>query len=183
MKIGSIRPQDEFLADTWQRVYSNTLAAAATSVTISGLDGNTAEEYILRARIINGYNGGAEYDVRLNNDSGNNYGHQYLGGINTTVATSRNTATTKFYSGYADALNQISMFEQNIYAKSGYIRTAITKQMPRSVSGTTCASLYMFGHSWNNTADNITSIVVIADKANGIGIGSVIELYAKRSKI
>jgi hypothetical protein len=166
------------MATYWKVAYdSGELGSAQTSVTISSLDGNTDGEYQLITRIINGYNGAVNYGVRLNNDTGSNYGRQTQYATSTTAAAVR-TAESYNRIGYVSAQNQVNTYIYNIFPKSGYTRTAIGKGS-FEVSGTTVGYVALDGLSWSNTADNITSIVVLADQTNGIGVGSRIILLKK----
>jgi len=159
---------------SWRQVYSNTLASAATSVTISGLDGNTDISYWIVARII----GGTTADIYLqpNGDTASNYGSQRLVGNNTTVSALRNTSETglKFDSVLA---NNVTMIKGILYAKSGYGRTFNGETM-NQVTGTTINGVVRWDSVWNNTADNITSLVLLSSAASGLGIGTFIEIYA-----
>ena len=175
MKTGALEVQGSVYG-TWQKVYSTTLDAAATSVTISGLDGNTDVMYRLKCRFVNGFNGAVSYLFRPNNDTGTNYGFQYLAGINATASAGRNTAQTgTSICNQADALNDIAEGEVLFYAKSGYVRTS-TGSNSRAISVTTVTGIILYGQAWNNTTDNITSLVIFADSANGLGVGSFIYL-------
>lgn len=151
---------------------------ATTSLTISGLDGDTAQEYILICRFIAGA-ATTQYYLRPNNDSGNNYGRHYLTGDGSAVYGYRWTATNFMELGYALAANNLSFSETKFCAKSGYIRTALST-IARTVSGATVAEAIKFGQVWNNTADNITNLVIKSDTNNGISVGSHILLLAKR---
>jgi hypothetical protein len=147
-------------------------------VTISSLTGNTAEVYILRCKFVNGYNGAAYYYARLNNDTGDNFGIQTLSGTNNVTAAVRGTngASTGLLLSRAAALAEVCYSNTEIYAKSGYVRTALGKEA-RAISTTTVTDLYIYGQSWNNTADEITSIVIVSNQTDGLGIGTVIDLY------
>ena len=68
-----------------------------------------------------------------------------------------------------------------ISAKSGYVRTAINEHTD-SIVTTTVGRMYLRGQSWNNTADEITSLVVLANQANGLGVGTQITLWRKIKK-
>jgi len=148
---------------------------------ISTLDGDTAEEYILRTRIVAATTS-TEYFVRMNNDSGSNYGHQQLYAQDTSVSAQRGTTDTFISIGYNGSVGDVSPANTSIYAKSGYLRTALVNKAYR-IATTSVNLIDLLGASWNNTSDNITSMVVSADTAGGLGIGTVVELYAKRSKI
>jgi hypothetical protein len=97
-------------------------------------------------------------------------------GSNTTVSAVRQTSTNIItLLGYSEALYRLSLGEMLIYAKSGYVRT-ILNSINCDVNGTTIGYLLQYGQSWNNTADNLTSLVILADQANGLGIGTEITL-------
>jgi len=179
MRAGISNIKGNLYTGGWQLIYENLLTSAATSVTISGLDGNTDKEYRLVCRIVNGYAGYSNYLVRLNNDSGANYGRQIIYGVNATASAYR--GTDALYMGYANNLNYLVLGEILIFAKSGYVRTVLTKDSS-GITGTTVTRIGLTGGSWNNTADNITSLVVLADQTNGLGIGSHILLFARRIK-
>ena len=181
MRAGKINTQGIISADTWERIYDNILTEAATSLTISGLAGDTDEEYQLQARIVNGYNGSSEYRLRPNNDTGTNYGYQYLIGSNTAATAARGT-DTGIYIGGIDALGNLLQDEIKLQAKSGYIRTAI-QENASPISGTTITNVKLLGWSWNNTADEITSLVIVSSQTNGLGIGTQITLWRRSKKV
>ena len=176
MKGGKLYPQGAFNANAWVEVYETILAATATSITISGLDGDAAGKYLLKARVVNGYNGNCFYGVRPNNDSGNNYGWQNLSGSDTSIAASRNTSWSYIYTGFCAALSDKGFSSILLHAKSGYVRTVLAK-LTESVVTTTVTTIRLIPGAWNNTADNITSLVVFADQVGGLGIGTHIELW------
>jgi len=150
-----------------------------TSLTISGLNGDVDQEYRLVSRIVNGYNGDSIYSVSPNNDTGTNYGYQYVRGINSATSAGRGTGTSLII-GATDGLGKITQGNLIIQAKSGYVRTAIV-DLANTIATTTVTLIGLYGLSWNNTADNITSLVILSDKANGLGGGTVIELYRRIS--
>lgn len=147
----------------------------STSVTISSLDGDTDEEYELRTRIVHGVN--CNGLIRLNNDTGSTYGYQQLRGIGTGASADRDTATAITIAA-ADDINQVSQASTFLYAKSGYVRTAVI-QSDWGVATTSVLITGAHGWSWNNTGSNVTSIVVLASATYGLGVGSTIELYRK----
>jgi len=169
-------------AGVMQTIYETTLTEAATSITISGLDGNTDILYELEMRVVNGYNGGANCLLRCNNDTGANYGRQEVNGNNATAGATRSTNHTGIYFANCDALGNVSQGEIKLYAKSGYIRTAILNRSC-AIATTTVSIIQLAGYSWNNTADNITSLVILADQTNGLGIGTYIRLKALRKVV
>jgi hypothetical protein len=155
---------------------------AATQYVITGLDGDEDEEYQLITRIVNNYNGPVNYYLRPNNDStAGHYGYQDLNGDNTSVAAYRGTESGIYLTGVG-ALNEVFFSKTILYSKSGYVRTALVSA-ESSISGTTVGGIWLNGFSWNNSADNITSLQVFTEVANGLGVGSVIELWKKSKKV
>ena len=152
-----------------------------TSITISGLAGNTDEEYQLEARIVNGYNGGCNYKLRVNNDSGSNYGMQELYAYTTNKGAARSVLDYWEFQ-VAAVLGDVGQSKVIIHAKSGYVRTSILEYV-KSVVGTTITLIRLAGQSWNNTADEITSLVILADQTNGLGVGSQITLWRRSKKV
>jgi hypothetical protein len=156
----------------WQEIYRNELVSAATSVTISGLTGNTDVLYRIKTKQI-GISGGSSINVRPNNDSGSNYGYQYLNGTATAGAARGTDGSLNRFGNGADA-GHIGMAEGLLYAKSGFVRTAIVTES-YDVDGTTIGGLLYWGDSWNNTTDEITSLVFYS-ATNGMAIGTEIVL-------
>lgn len=177
MDYGNIESQ--YIDGLMQVIYdSGEIGSAVTSVTISSLNGDVDEDYLLLCRFVNGFNGATFYYAQMNSDSGTNYGRQYLDGTDTTVTAARVTNAVGMGVGYASTQNYLTMSSLAINAKSGYIRTGFSKYS-LSVNTTTVTQAQLNGWSWNNTADNITSIKVTADQTNGIGVGSRIILLRK----
>ena len=181
MRVGTKYITGTFSADQYVKIYENILSSATTSITISSLDGDTDEEYLIITRFVSGYDGVTNFYIYFNNDSTTtNYGYQTLQGVGPGVSASRDTDLCPWL-GRADSLGNISMGEMFIYTKSGFVRTVLDKFI-RDVSGTTVTNIILLGFSWNNTVDNITSLVIASSQTDGIGIGSSIELYKKKYK-
>jgi len=174
--ISSGNPQSLF-----KKVYDNELSSATTSLSISGLDGDNDLVYFLSVKIWNTIAGGTpnpEVDLRINSDSGSNYGWRHIqsSGDPASVTTSFHTSETHIPLTYYTASNRIGFASTWIFAKSGKIRTIISNQM-YDTAGTTVRAYRCLGGIWNNTSSNITSINLVANKTNGIGAGSHIILY------
>jgi hypothetical protein len=177
MKTGDIDCRGELFYGGWQLVEEKVFTEAATSYTFSGLNGDVDEEYRVISRLVNGYDGSCVYRIHPNNDSGSNYGYQWVQGDNTTASALRGSTSGLSLNGLA-TLNYIGFSDTIIYAKSGSTRTAIQKRTA-NITGTTVTSISLWGESWNNTTDNITSLVMQASQANGIGIGSHFYLFKR----
>jgi hypothetical protein len=147
----------------WKRVGSSVLSGAASSVC-----------YYLSQQVKGSGDTGAAW-VRPNNDSGaTNYGYQYLSGNSTSVSSAR--GTTSGISTTSAGNTMYSNCSTLIFAKSGFIRPVILCKST-DISGTTITATTVIGQSWNNTADNITSIVIQAS-TNNFAAGSQFDLYA-----
>lgn len=168
IKTGNLEVQGKIYG-VWQEVYNSTLTEAATSVTISGLTGNTDVLYRVRARSVGGYNGASNIYIRINNDSSSIYGKQYLGGLLSTVYGGR-SVIAGIVAGI-NTLNNLSLGECLIYAKSGFVRTAISSFSGR-INTTTVNEIWLYGFSYNETSTEITSLVILAEYENGLGIGT-----------
>jgi hypothetical protein len=160
----------------WKRVGTSVLGSAASSVTFSGLNGDTAVCYYLSKQ--EKANGGATGNVLIsfNNDTGTNYGLQQLRTESTTVSAARSTTLTGFGSGSASSAGYITSSTHLIFAKQGFVRPAISSSM-YSIDGTTVTVLYTFGQSYSVTNTNITEID-IATTTNNFDTGSQFDLYA-----
>jgi hypothetical protein len=159
---------------------TDVYGGSRTNLVLPNLDGNTDKEYRLITRIINGYSGTSQYGVRLNGDSGTNYGYQYIQGSNTTADASRGT-TSWMYLTASSSLNYLAMSDSLIYSKSGYVRTGLTTEA-RSINGTSVGAILKWGTVWTDTSNNITSLVVSSDQASSFGIGSRIILMRRADK-
>lgn len=178
MRVGKKRPQGDIQLDGFIKEYENTLAASATSLTISNLDGNVDIEYIIEVRIVNDYNGSVTYYLQPNNDSTpGGYGYAFVYGWGATAAAAVSTAPG-LVCGNCGALNHISWSRTRLRAKSGFNRVAVTEKV-KQVTGTTPTFAEFWGQVWNNSADNITSIVLSASAANGLGVGTYICLWKR----
>jgi len=159
-------------------VYSD-YKGARTVYVFSGLDGDVDEEYRLISRVVSENASGSNNWLRLNNDSGTNYGYQNISGADSTASAARNTGYNQGFSlGSAASVGSLCFSEKIIYAKSGYVRTALTK-VSATISTTTITSIQLRGESWNNTADNVTSMVAYADGINGFGVGTHLHLFKR----
>lgn len=151
------------------------ITADAQSYTFSGLDGNTDGIYKL---ILNILNGGSTsfYTIQPNAITTNQFfNRSYSDGSTTALATG---ATLQFgfsvTTGIVQAIielyarnNPNSVAMQRLYHACF---TNYTKTSPDTNQG-------IYGGRWNETATNITSIVVTGDQADSLKSGSELFLY------
>jgi hypothetical protein len=155
-------------------VENHDFAAAATSFTFSGLDGDTDEVYLLAYRIIKAGAGTMQVDLRPN---GVTTGQETRNAYNGTGGAGNNNSTTLRITenGSANAGDIYSGWVW-IDAKSGVIRT-IRASYSMALSGGGGVYFLEAAGAWSDTAANITSIDVVSTLATGIGIGSYLRLY------
>jgi len=154
---------------------SGELSSPLTTYTFSNLEGDTDEEYQLITRVVG--NGHANVGLTFNGDTSNNYGIQSILGQNTVTQAGRSTGIANIEITFANT-NNISLSETNIYAVSGVERTTITREA-NNITGTTVDKIKQFGGVWSNTVDEIISMGITSDVANGLGTGSRFILLKK----
>jgi hypothetical protein len=154
----------------WQRVYYSVLTSKTDSVSITGLNGDNDIEYKFVCRLVNGLFGTSTvlFRVRFNNDAGANYNYKAIG-----VAAV--TGDSHFaVSQPGSSASQVGVFDMHIWASQG---------LNRQVLWSTWESLNtinFYGGVWLNSNTNLTSISITTSSPDGIGVGSVIELWARR---
>lgn len=163
-----------------QLVYdSGDFASNTNAITISGLNGDNDVAYFLFVKLVNASTTSSNYLIlRLNNDSGANYGYdayQYLENSSTGGETSPATGyticnATRPAGDIRDTTTTVAW----ISAKSG---------RKRSIGSHEFGFRYfrIQGGAWNNTTDNITSISLTSNIANAFGAGSRVILFKFRS--
>lgn len=160
------------LEGCWERIATSS-PTSGTSVTFSGLSGDTDVIYAVNLYSKSSAGGANVHRIRPNNDSGTNYGYQFLRGLSTTPSASR-TTDSGLQHGYMNGSGYLTLASSLLYAKSGYERTQLVS-MARDVTGTTVGESAIFGNVWSNTADEITSLVVTSGIA--FASGTKIDLY------
>lgn len=179
MRIGTIEATK--INDLWMVEYdSGELESATNSIEITGLDGDTDEEYIFLMRLRNDdTTADVLYEGRFNSDSGNNYGDQRMRAYGSTLAAASNTGLDAMvfgYSGDADNNDRMTFGIYHLFIKTGNKRLVIS-QFGRELGANVATEVQGRAFVWNNTLDNLTSIQLIADQTNGLAQDSHIELW------
>jgi len=171
----------------WQLIEVKDITTAATSVTFSGLDGDADGEYMLlyRIRKIPATASIAFYTMRPNGISINQdtirRAHSTSGANITSIFNDLRIADGGFTAGvqqvgvlYLDAktgtearqfLSDLNLFAGAVPLINGALRRDI------------------YSGLWQDTTTNITSLDIVANFTNGIGIGSQFCLYKKSSEV
>lgn len=158
----------------WRRVGTSVLGSSASSVTFTSLTGNTAVLYYWSSQS-KGTAGDDTVRVRLNGDTGTNFGYQ--------VANATGSSGSGIQGAYAKMVtvygrSAYGIFQEGLlFAQAGFTRLCVSNAAD-GINGTTVAALNVGATSWNNTADEITSISFMNDGAGAIDTGSQFDLYA-----
>jgi hypothetical protein len=143
------------------------------------INGETDEEYKLKAMIINDDVGVASRWLNLNNDTAGNYGRQELMGSAAVVSAWRGTGETRMYIEDGSSNTDSLLISQVlIHAKSGYARTHVCTNADR-ISGSSVNQVALNGSVWNNSSGHVASILVNGGATNGLGLGTKLLLYRK----
>jgi hypothetical protein len=153
----------------FQEILDFTSAGSESSTSVT-VDGDTDKEYKIICRNLST----TSIHVRLNNDSGNNYGFQYLDNTSGSISAARSTANN--YGGY---LYSNGLTEMSVLTPSSCIKTMFVSNGVWS-SGTTINEYLTWGFSWNSTS-NVTSINFVPITGNFTS-GTRITVYARRSQ-
>lgn len=163
------------------KIHEKVFTELASTYTISNLDGNNDKIYIIIVKNKNGYSGYSGIGIRPNNDTGANYGVQWLHANSTTVNANRTVGSTAFWFGHAYALDKYFYTIGILSVKSGKPRIMTSFEAADDAGLGLPLDLWMLTQYWNNTVDNVTSLQFYSDGANGIGIGAEIYLFALRN--
>jgi hypothetical protein len=180
MRTGDITIAGTLSAGCMQKIYSTTLLASASSVSVTGLSGNTDIIYEVRGRIVSAQ-ANCNYGIRPNNlsDAGT-YGKQTISGFSGTASAIRVTGSSVLVTetGDNDAGN-IVQFNSLVYATNSAARVMIVESCEK-MSGTTCTQVNLIGGVHNDTSSNYTSVSVTSSVSGGLDSGSYVELWSLR---
>jgi len=162
--------------NTWQLVERRTVSTPVQNLSFSGLDGNADVIYNIVGYFVAGITAAVSYVLRPNNDSGSNYGNQFMKAAATSPSAARVTSATFITMGGTNNVDSVSLSNVLLYAKSGYVRTAIAR-FNDEVNGSNVNEIWELAAVWNNTVSNITSLMIDGLSAGAIGAGSQVELW------
>jgi len=148
----------------------------ATTVTFSGLDGNTDGVYLFNARILNKSGGNTKYVMRPNGATTNlssNFSYSAVASVNqTTWALSSNTADC--------SNNNWINIKAQVWAKCDPSSVASIRMYQADIgiaTTTPAAARAVIAGVWNESTTNIESFDWVGANADAIGAGSEIALY------
>lgn len=168
MQLGKINPQGKISFPGFQEIGDFTATGSEASWSLA-VDGDTDKEYRIIVRSI-----GDQYiQLRLNNDSGGNYGRQTLINDGGTIEANRAGGQTEFF------ICVRGLAEASLLTPTGFIKTFFCQDQYYT-SGTTIRWCQMAGRSYNSTS-NITSLNFLNSTGNFTS-GTRITVYARRSQ-
>ena len=155
----------------WDVIASSTLGSPAASISFASI-ASTYKLFRVTAYIIKDGSAGRAL-VRLNNDSGANYERQRLSGAATGVSAQRTTGETSWETTWSGLTSQPATFELVIGKQiAGAAAMGILSSVGKE---STTLEYSSFACRWNNTADLINRIDIIASAGN-FAAGTVVVL-------
>lgn len=170
MQVGKLNPLGKINFPGFQEILDFTATGSESSVSVS-VNGDTDKEYKI---VI--YNPSATKSIQfqLNNDTGSNYGTQYIRNSSGSLSAARGT------NAYMSVAATLELMVCTMLTPTGFIKTCYASR-PRYASGTTMQDLIEEGNSWNNTA-NVTLIKFTEYAGGTMDAGTRIVVYARRSQ-
>jgi len=151
------------------------LVGAQTSISITGLDGNSDQMYQIEASTVNAGSQDTHW-MRFNNISTGVYDfrYSYAGSTSTTTANAG-----QIFISPNQGNNSISLFTMVIDAKTGKNRSLQGQFTPVGGNQQTIASLSLFSGVWRDSSTNLTSIQFgYASITGGYGVGTRIRIFS-----
>lgn len=162
-------------------VMDYTVSTDCTNFTISSLTGDTDEEWYIHCLWKKNGSDDANFGIQPNADTGANYGFRTMygaGASESNVLTYVNNAYTYLWMGRADTDHYYSQGYGRMNTKTGFIRQ-LMGLFSRDLTGATANGLYTMTDVWNNTVDEITSMLFLCSVSNGIHAGSRVFAYKR----
>ena len=167
----------------WELVEVKTVGTAVTSVSFTGLDGDTDDRYLLLYRINKrtaSASGNVTYQLRPN---GSSSGIATVGqfSVHPTGTTGANTYSYIRLAGGGTVAFDIDYYGSvTIDARTGALgRSFRTSHVSNTRSGFGTFTLWELASDWSDNSTNITSLDIVSTEANTIEVGSQFCLYKK----
>lgn len=157
-----------------QLVERKQISANASTVTFSGLNGESDGSYILLWRMKNNGSAEALYEFRPNGATTNG-GSNRIRFSTSTSSTSHSTAVFARCDPSQTSMGFASFLPARVIEGVSLPRYFISRELQRLSSATSFGTTY--SGIWDETATDITSLEVNAGVTNGIGAGSTLALY------
>ncbi len=173
---------------TWRLIYENDVTTTTGSINVTGLDGDSDVEYMINTKFIGAAGAVAgSFFIEVNGDTTacnyklHHFYVHYVGATVTNGTPACNGAAGFLLSGTAatnTTTGVVFTSKALLFSKSGTKRVALT-QGTKALSTTDAWTMNAM-QWWENTSSNITSMRFFFSNGTGIGVGSRIEIWAKR---
>ena len=165
--------------ECWNLISDITLEETASSIEITGLNGDEDRIYWIKSKIIFAITAVAY--LIFNDDDASNYGYQILSLDGSGYAALRSDSPgVHFIKGlYGTTTAKLSISECFIYAKQGQERMVLLSVMA------SCGEDYidqarMKPHIWNDTSDTLTTMKIEGSLANAFRTNTSIQIWTLR---
>lgn len=145
--------------------------AAVTSTTFSGLAGDTELVYLLLGKVTEAAGSAANIELIFNGTATSATDCQRINAEGATIAAVRVADETPLAQVSA---NGEARFSAIIWAATGELR-GYYSQCAQDLGAAIINRLW--SGSWDDTSTEVTSLQVLSNQTNGIGVGSAFELY------
>ncbi len=171
----------------WELVEKKVIASDLTSITFSGLDGDTDEHYMLVAHETPLTTAGGDYTITMRPNGATTLQQTHLEAVPSSsgIRFTANHPDLRWRGVYQRAIGLVINTTMWFHAKSGDVRVLHTnnggsrappKVFPSGLGVESSTGV------WDDTSANITSIDIVASVAGGIATGSVYCLYKKSAE-
>jgi len=155
------------------------VSTAKSSHTFADLNGDVDKRYIVKTRVINDLGVASVLFIRPNNDTGNNYSRQLIDANVSTISAAQAPAISDVAIAKTEGDTLVAFGKATIDARTGTDR-AISAHRFSEASTDQAGKTLIIDYLWHDDDSNITSIELTASQTNGIGVGSILELWAER---
>jgi hypothetical protein len=163
---------------TWEHIDTQTLTGTAASVSFQSIS-TAYRAFRLTAYIENDANAKRVY-LRLNNDSGSNYDYQYHRATGATNDSSVATGQAQIDCAGLDMAASESGLLSILIVKPSAAQEALVQLTFTLLSGATAPSVYQTVGTWQNVADLISRIDLLAN-TNNFAASTRVTLEGSRS--
>jgi hypothetical protein len=176
---GNLTIDSGALQSIWKRITSTDIISPCTSLTISGLNGDVDLDYLIFVRWIAAVDDNlCDFYISPNNDTAAHYGYQAVYSQDGVAGGSESFTYTGMRVGKVELIGDTSQGWARLFAKTGKDRVCVGQFSERYRNGD-MQRVECIAAAWPNSADNITSLVFHSSVANGIGIGSHVEIWSR----
>jgi hypothetical protein len=166
----------------WFLEAETTLNSQTTRIEFTGLNGDTALEYMIIARFTGTGTSARYYFMGMNTESSTNYGFQILSGETNTAIAGRTNSTSAIRIGRASILTTTASYNSgivkiNLHPQTGIERTSISMG-GNEAWGTNINGAYFVGGVWDNAVDTITALTFyVSNLTTGLGLATATSAF------